>query len=827
METTTHELKNQERTFYKALSDIFLGPEVNGDSGYVNLRQVKSEYFKNILPPLREYVEGQLKEFPEYREELYRKLFDFFTRCFSESGSLRPVSSRRVTFERNDEKKDVLLCWETQMFYYVRSDKIFNSKRIELNGHRFFLDVSKLKHKKAWEKKRLSYELKELAKDGTIVFLASYSENGTKPKTDVILAKLRSKGVALNEDLLQRVFRIFEQQSELDYFLCKNARRFLREQFDLWLYHDRCSVTSVLTEPDMRQIKILQDIGYRIIDFISELEEELVGIWNKPKFALASNYVVTLDRIAAKRDGISVIQTILRHENFSFMVKEWKELGMADKDFKPADILTSSTSGVSLNSNCRFLPVDTKYFKNLEIEIISLFDSVDRELDGWLIKSENYQALNTILPKFKERVKTVYIDPPFNKEQDADYFYNVKFKDSTWITMLENRLVLAKQFLSDTGCIFARCDYTGNAYLRLLMDEIFAENFRNEIVVNRTLAKQIVGTQFAWRTESLLLYSKSERFRPNIMERPRAEPRWYGLLHMPRGDEKPRMIFGRKYYPPKNRRWGLSQDSIDNFIDKAKVRINENKEYVDCFGKRVKGIPELYYDTEFVGNEWLHVQGYSQTWGFPTENSEELLRLVIESTSSRGDFVMDFFLGIGTATAVAHKLGRKWIGIEMGEHFHSFRDKKGRLSGVLVRMKEVLAGKGSHEPTKTSKDLDWQGGGFFKYYELEQFEETLKRIKYEVTQPSPRLDRYRRNQRIFMGGRKMLYGTHKKYYKNTGKLDLSQLYPEIDITETISNLFGKEIKTIRQESIELQDGLKIDPDDLDYELVKPLIIWNS
>ncbi|MCS7165984.1 MAG: DNA methyltransferase, partial [Candidatus Calescibacterium sp.] len=167
-------------------------------------------------------------------------------------------------------------------------------------------------------------------------------------------------------------------------------------------------------------------------------------------------------------------------------------------------------TGKELNKKYQFLPVDTKYFKDLEIEILELFDNLDEELDGWLIKSENYQALNTILPKFKEKVQTIYIDPPFNKEQDADYHYSVKYKDSTWATMLENRISLAKEFLKDTGSIFVRCDYNGNWIVRPLMDEIFGkENFRNEIILQRGMQTRKAEKKLLNKTDSLFFYFKN------------------------------------------------------------------------------------------------------------------------------------------------------------------------------------------------------------------------------------------------------------------------------------------------------------------------------
>jgi len=131
------------------------------------------------------------------------------------------------------------------------------------------------------------------------------------------------------------------------------------------------------------------------------------------------------------------------------------------------------------------LPIDTKYFsqsfKEQLLEELTKDASLDDLLDGVLIKSENWQALNLLLNKFKEKVQTIYIDPPFNKEQEADYLYKVNYKDSSWASMLENRLSLAHDLLSERGSVFVRCDYNGNWIVRPLMNEIFGEeNFRNE-----------------------------------------------------------------------------------------------------------------------------------------------------------------------------------------------------------------------------------------------------------------------------------------------------------------------------------------------------------
>jgi DNA modification methylase len=573
------------------------------------------------------------------------------------------------------------------------------------------------------------------------------------------------------------------------------------------------------TEIRLKQLQALKRIAYRVIDFIAAFEDELVKIWNKPKFVLNSHYVITLDRIAKQPGGLEVLKRLLKHPNIEVQIREWRELGMVDENFRLEDIW----GGGDLNPSYQFLPIDTKYFPDMELQIIALFDNLDEALDGWLIKSENYQALRTILPKFRERVQTIYIDPPFNKKQDADYFYSVKYKDSTWITLLENRLQFARDLLKDTGSIFVRCDYNGNMYVRLLMNEIFGEeNFRNEIDIKRNQALPKTGdVNLIEETENLFVFSKSEKFcfLNQLIEREQAE--WVELGTRPSDVEvnPPRIIEGKEFYPPKYRRWAYSQENLDEMYAKGRLKIENGK-------------IKILLDKRKLGSNWTDIPGYSivPIWGLKTENSEILLKRVIESASNEGDLVMDFFLGSGTTTAVAHKLKRKWIGVEVGEHFYTI---------VLPRMKKVLF----YDRSGISKEKDVReqynernAGGFFKYYELEQYEDTLRRTRYlddDLFTPPEWEDPC---QYLFMRDPKMSEALEVDLEQGKVKVDLGKLYENIDLPETLSNLTGKLIKRIypdpddpsKPACVEFTDGEKIEEIDLknlDWRLIKPLIWW--
>jgi adenine-specific DNA-methyltransferase len=380
----------------------------------------------------------------------------------------------------------------------------------------------------------------------------------------------------------------------------------------------------------------------------------------------------------------NLVERILKHPNINIQIKEWQELGIVDEEFKVEDIFETDLTGMHLSKKYEHLPIDTKYFKDLELEILSLFEDLDNSLDGWLIKSENYQALNTLLPKFREKVQTIYIDPPFNLDSSDQFLYRTNYKDANWATLLENRLRIAREWLNEKGSIFVRCDYNGNWIVRPLMNEIFGEeNFRNEISLRKVNYQGTnVPERFNPAYDLLYFYGKNTKIIFNMIFKERGrEARWVNAVS-PKENKDANVIElnGRKFYAPKDHHWRFSQTKFCQLSKEKRIRIYEEYEYVDVFGNKQRGLPQ-YLESELtpVDSNWTDIGSYSFGWSFSTENSEILLKRVIESTSNKGDFVFDFFLGSGTTTAVAHKLGRKWIGVEMGEHFYTV---------VLPRMKK-------------------------------------------------------------------------------------------------------------------------------------------
>ncbi|MCL6447919.1 MAG: site-specific DNA-methyltransferase [Armatimonadetes bacterium] len=810
----------KEQKFYNALKDIFVGAKVEGESGYINLMRIKSRYYEQgVFPKLQKDIENALQPLPDdFREELFDKLYTFFSRYFSESGSIyfRYTPLHQNVYEKiytND--KDVMLFWKTHMLYYVKTDRLYRNLEIELDGTRFFFDVSTLEHKRANEKREIIYEFKAKRNDGTLVFTVTYSENGRKTKIEEILKNLQKTGAQISVEVLEKAFRVFERQSEVDYFINKNAKAFLEEQFDLWLYQYLFSGKNIWTEQRIRELQTLKDIAFKIIAFISQFEDELAKIWNKPKFVLNSNYVITLDRIAER--NLNLVERLLNHINFMAQLEEWQQLGMVDDDFKQNEVVLNNLIGKYLNEKYRYLPIDTRYFKDLELEILELFDNLDETLDGWVIKSENYQALNTLLPKFRKKVKVIYIDPPYNTGGD-EFLYNDKYQHSSWLSMMADRLALAKELLTMDGGLFVSIDYNEDARLRLILEDLFgAEQYRNTIItarVKKSIMERERVRSLNWGTGYLMLFAASEKtliVPPLLPQKSQKKEKWHAFDAPGIRPTMEYELFGIK--PPPGRHWMYSQDRAFQMIENGELKRNPKTGRIEYKVPDSEGI--------LLDTNWTDVLESDSKWDFSTEKNVTFLQRAFNMLANHNDYILDFFAGSGTTAHAVINLNqqdggkRKYILVEMADCFETV---------LLPRIKKVIfCTKWQNGKPGSAKGISHM----LKYYQLEQYEDALRKAKYEDADlfDNPYEDPY--HQYIFLRDLKMLEALAVNLEQNQVKVDLSRIYENIDIAETLSNLTGKWIKRITSKIVEFADGETINLQNLDYRLIKPLIWWRG
>ena len=888
--------KVKENRFLEALQALFTGAEVEGESGFINLMRIKQEYFKSIRPKLMEEIDARTEKDTAFREELFDKLYTFFSRYFCESGSIyfRHLPAFSKIYERvytGDE--DVALSWKTRMLYYVKSDVLVRSMPVKLEDREnpsrkrlFYFDASLIEHKCNNERREFVFEFAKVEKtaEGSVVHLVvSYSHKGRKTNVETIVKKAKNAPgtrVTLSEDDLQDAFRVFRRQTEADFFINKDARGFLREQFDLWLYQYMFQEETIFEQKRLDQLQAIQQTAYQIIDFIAQFEDELRRAWEKPKFVRNVNYVVTLDKLPTE-----LLAKIAGHKGASAQVEEWQGLGLVDEKFSMADLnkgqgkLGLESNGPT-NGNCRFLPLDTKHFKELEQEILDALGDLDEALDGELVHSENWQALNSLQRRYKGRVKCIHIDPPYNTKTSG-FLYRNEYKHSSWLTMMENRANAALEWLAPDSSFLCHIDENEIERLHLLLDTSPLCNagtlvwdkgmpvtgtdglaIQHEYVLWRTLgnprllikkknidamhvkAKELLqhygspspNAQSAFRKwlKTSLNFSKVEQtyntfdengyvFRSDNMsatDRRKDEKFHIPLLHPVTKKPCPVPKHGWRYTPETMDKF-LQQNLLLFGIDhtttprkKTLLEMTDSSQLSSIYrsGKRGK----LDLDEMFLE--------------FPFSHPSDFYTHIIDVASEEVSVILDYFAGSGTTAHAVINLNRedggnrKYVLVEMGDYFDTV---------LLPRIKKVVYSK----DWKHGKPVSHNGvSHFLKYYTLEQYEETLKNSHYEDGEQLE-LDSMKSpfEQYVFFGDDKLAHAV-KPLKNGKLKINFNNLYSDIDIAESLSNVLGKSIRYRAADFVTFTDGTtkKTNPATMTEEekrhfisLIKPYLWWGT
>ena len=355
--------------------------------------------------------------------------------------------------------------------------------------------------------------------------------------------------------------------------------------------------------------------------------------------------------------------------------------------------------------------------------------------DNRIIFGDNLLALKALEQEFAGKIKCVYIDPPYNTGSAFEH-YDDGIEHSLWLSLMRDRLEILRNLLSVDGSLWITIDDNEAHYLKVLCDEVFGRsNFVGNIIWEKVFASKNSSQYFSVNHDYLLVYAKiTENWRRNLL--PRAESQQVDYRNPdndPRGKWISVALSARNFYslgqwstttpsgrvipgPPKGRYWAVSPDkfkelSIDNRIwwgqkgdgvPRRKVFLSEVQEGI---------VPPTIWSHEVAGNtqeakkEVLAIVP-SDVEVFATPKPEKLLQQILTVATNPGDLVLDSFGGSGTTGAVAHKLSRRWIMVELGEHCHTH---------IIPRLKKVIDGT---DQGGISEAVKWKGGGGFRYYRL-------------------------------------------------------------------------------------------------------------
>lgn len=827
-EKENHETSSQQKAdsslkkFQDLLRQLFQIEAADLDFGIYRILNYKrkqvEEFINKRLPQIvnkafQDYAKAEEMAQYQVTEELkirvYNDLYTFFSRYYEDGDFIaKRRYGRRETYAIPYNGEEVVLHWATKDQYYIKTGERFKNYRFKVKistkdkdstkvqdytiafelrsattaqnnnkgEKRYFIlasdnlvppdpeaktitvffeyrpltDAEQKEFGKTKQQQKLQEKLNEKAADAILKRLQELGLNDLKPSEDSKKdpqdpkAQSEKPEAANGKSLLMKHLTRFTRRNTSDFFIHKNLRRFLQEELEFFiksqclLLEELLAQEGNLTHQHILRARVVRKIGYRIIDFLAQVEDFQKRLFEKKKFVIRTEYCITMDRVPEE-----LWDEVLQNKD---QLAEWRQLYGVDPQ-PTRDFLREHP----------YLVVDTCHFsEDFKWRLLGCFDDLDEALDGLLIKSENFQALNLLLERYRGQVKCIYIDPPYNTGSD-EFIYKDLYQHSSWLSMMADRLELAKQLMADDGSIYIQVDWNEDSRLSQLMNMIFGEQqFRNRIIWYYT--NKIPDTRkrlFTNSTDYLLFYAKTE------MNQfiPLTEPR-----EVPIKVSKMRKEKGKKIYEKDEQGRGIYIERTERVID------------------NVWQIPLLHAHPEMVH--------------FHTQKPEEIVRRVFASSTRERELVLDFFLGSGTAASVATKMHRKWIGIEMGEFFETI---------TLRRIKRVIAG----EKTGISQSVGWQGGGFFKYLYLEQYEDTLNNLDLTTRKQEGQLalerfgDEYllRYMLKFETQGSPSLLNLKQFQDPFNYKLKVQEgdkIRERVDLVETLNYLLGIHVKKMRQ-----------------------------
>ncbi len=357
----------------------------------------------------------------------------------------------------------------------------------------------------------------------------------------------------------------------------------------------------------------------------------------------------------------------------------------------------------------------------------------DDNFDNRLIFGDNLLALKALESEFSGKIKCVFIDPPYNTGSAFSH-YEDGVEHSIWLGLMRDRLEVIKNLLSEDGSLWITIDDNEAHYLKVLCDEVFG---RSSFVASNVWQKrysrenrEAIGDAHDY----VIVYAKNancfKRVRnkvpiseqqAKIYRNPDNNPRgrWRAVPMTAQG-YRPNQMYkivspgGAIHYPPEGRCWSMVEDEFKRLLGDGRIYFGKDgnsQPNIVRFLDEVEGIvPWTWWPHEEVGHNdeaKKEMHGlYGKENAFDTPKPERLLQRVLHIATNPGDWVLDSFAGSGTTGAVAHKMGRRWIMVELGEHCHTH---------IIPRLRKVIDGE---DPGGITKAVNWQGGGGFRYYRL-------------------------------------------------------------------------------------------------------------
>lgn len=611
--------------------------------------------------------------------------------------------------------------------------------------------------------------------------------------------------------VLAKYVNQYTARNTMDYFIHKDLGGFLRRELDFYIKNEVMRLDDIenaeapAVESYLAKIKVLRKIAGKLIDFLAQLEEFQKKLWLKKKFIVETNYCITLDRICNDQSTMINEQKWLLQQVVSNKAQwaEWQKLGFVqltinNEQLTGAAILDAEDFTIEFNGekqegdlfakepltcrrltdNCSLiidhwnLVLDTRFFDDsFKARLVALIENFDEQCDGLLIHSENFQALNILQKAFEKRVKCIYIDPPYNAKS-SEILYKNSYRDSSWLSLIDSRLQLAKSLQSPDSVLTLAIDEVEQEVLGQMLSQHYPVTFYEKscIAVNHNPSGQ-QGDNFSFTHEyAYFIYPKpgryiGEQFREN--EADWDERNFRDVT----GDESLRTAGANCFYPifVKNgeivgfgdlcpndfhpemnrklddgviaiypvdpegieRKWRFARNTVERVKDELKVHYLKKRDVFDI--KRLKkkfNFKSNWVDSRYSANnhgtQLLNQIIPKAPASYPKSLYTVKDSIVAATNENINALVLDYFAGSGTTGHAVINLNRqddgkrKYILVEVGDYFDTVL--KPRIAKV-VYSESWKDGKPTTRHTGISH--------CFKYIRLESYEDTLNNLRLD------------------------------------------------------------------------------------------------
>jgi len=840
------------------------------------------------IQALKKQVADTQKGRVSYSNEVFAHLETFFGRYFDKGDFISRRRYKGDTYAIPYDGEEVVLHWANKDQYYTKSAEQFTNYAFSLSdGRRVHIklvsaETSKDNRKDADKERRfvlatdhVDVDIDEegeeiptsipvlIEKDGELVIHFRYEvqPKGTKQadlneqasafiqKEPLVIqhwAELVSPAPTEknpSRTLFDKQLTDFTEKNTSDYFIHKNLKGFLSRELDFYIKNEVMNLDDIQDvktfrsiEHRLRMIQVLRKIALDLISFLAQIENFQKKLWLKKKFVVRSDYCITLDRIPRE-----FYADIIKNTE---QVNEWLRFGFLD---------SSKVTVKTLEDN-QYMMVDTKFFPvSFKYTLLSKMENLDAQTDGLLIHSENFQALNLLQARYKEQVKCVYIDPPYNTTENA-FFYKNNYKHSSWLALLIDRLAFSEVMIKQDGVCAVAIDDTETGVVRIVLNNLFGiENYVSTIAVEVNPAGQNIRPNSPARSHDYFhIYAHDiEKMKMNLRVLSKEEEKafteedstsrflWDNLRRRggnSRPSDRPKQWFplyvnmelkkvSSKKFPnsievwpidPKgeNRIWRNNLSGFERELNEGAISVTEKNGRIEIIkktrmplGKKPKTMwVDSKYSATSHGTKLLI--DFFKNFNFSYPKSLFLVKDAISYWIDSESLILDYFAGSGTTGHAVINLNRedtgkrKYILVEMGEYFDTVL--KPRIEKVVYSA-EWKDGKPQKKETGVSH--------CFKYFSMESYEDTLNNLVLSRTDEQndlinamtkdTQLD-YLLHYMLDMESRNILSVEHFKkpfdYTMNIAVDTSGAAKPmNIDLVETFNYLIGLKVEHVHAE----------------------------